>query len=54
MRLSHSVALETVFISTLFLACLAKPSKATQSFAFDLVADGFCTASLRAAHFVRR
>jgi hypothetical protein len=31
---------------------LAIPSKATQSFAFDLVADGFCSASLRTAHFV--
>ena len=52
MRFCHGMTFETVFISTLFLACLAEPSKATQSFAFDLVSDGFCTASLRTAHFV--
>jgi hypothetical protein len=52
MPFSHSVTFEPVFISTLFLACLAIPSKATQSFAFDLVADGLCSASLRAAHCV--
>ena len=54
MRFSHSVTFEAVLISTLFLTCLAKPSKATQSFAFDLVADGFCTAWFRTTHFVGR